>query len=104
VHGGAGQLGAHPNTPEGLRAYTDHLPRGSAVEWSICCKSGNLFTIAAAAIAQGGHIAIGIGDYAYPELGYPTNAELVREIVKLAKLIGRDIATPAQARQMLGVD
>ena len=104
VHGGAGQLGAHPNTLEGLRAYTDHLPRGSAVEWSICCKGGNLFTIAAAAIAQGGHIAIGIGDYAYPELGYPTNAELVREIVNLAKLIGRDVATPAQARQMLGVD
>jgi 3-keto-5-aminohexanoate cleavage enzyme len=104
VHGGEGQLGAHPNTLEGLRAYTDHLPRRSAVEWSICCKGGNLFTIAAAAIAQGGHIAIGIGDYAYPELGYPTNAELVREIVKLAKAIGRDVATPAQARHMLGVD
>ena len=54
--------------------------------------------------AEIGREAIGIGDYAYPELGYPTNAELVREIVKLAKVIGRDVATPEQARQMLGVD
>jgi len=54
-------------------------------------------------IAQGGHIAIGIGDYAYPELGYPTNAHLVREIVKLAKTVGREVAMPAEAREILGI-
>ncbi|MEI6839393.1 MAG: 3-keto-5-aminohexanoate cleavage protein, partial [Alcaligenaceae bacterium] len=98
-----GQLGAHPATPEGLRAYTDHLPKNRKHEWTVCCKSGNLFPIALSAIAQGGHIAIGIGDYAYPELGYPTNAQLVEEVVKLAKTVGREVATPAEARSILGI-
>ena len=35
----------------------------------------------APAVAAGGHIAIGLGDYPYPELGTPTNAELVRAVV-----------------------
>jgi 3-keto-5-aminohexanoate cleavage enzyme len=103
VHGGEGQLGAHPATPEGLRAFTDHLPRGRRVEWAVCCKGGNLFPLAMAAIAAGGHVAIGIGDHPYDELGAPSNADLVREVVNLARLIGRPVATPAQTREMLGV-
>jgi uncharacterized protein (DUF849 family) len=59
--------------------------------------------VAAAAISQGGHIAIGIGDYCYSELGYPTNAELISEIVKIARGIGREITTPAETREMLNV-
>jgi uncharacterized protein (DUF849 family) len=53
------------------------------------------------AIAEGGHVSIGIGDYDYPELGQPTNADLVREIVRMARLVGRDVATPDDARAML---
>jgi uncharacterized protein (DUF849 family) len=67
-------------TPEGLRAFTDHLPRGRRVEWAVCCKGGNAFPLAMSAIATGGHVAIGIGDYPYPELGQPDNATLVREV------------------------
>ena len=55
------------------------------------------------AIEQGGHIAIGIGDYAYPELGYPTNAALVDEVVKLARLVGREVASPEEARKILAI-
>jgi uncharacterized protein (DUF849 family) len=103
VHGEGGQLGAHPATPEGLRAYTDHLPRGARVAWSVCCKAGNLFPLAMTAIATGGHVAIGIGDYAYPELGHPGNADLVHEVARLARLVGRPVATPAEARAILGL-
>jgi uncharacterized protein (DUF849 family) len=103
VHGEGGQLGAHPATPEGLRAFTDHLPRGRRVEWSVCCKGGNAFPLAMNAIATGGHVAIGIGDYPYPELGQPDNATLVREVVRLARLVGRPVATPARTRSILGL-
>ena len=103
VCGEGGTLGAHPATAEGLRAFTDHLPRSRPLLWSVGCKGGNLFPLAMAAIASGGHVAIGIGDYPYPELGYPSNAQLVDEIVRLARLVGRDVATPAEARQMLGI-
>ncbi len=103
VHGGPGQLGAHPATPEGLRAYTEHLPRDKRIEWTVCCKGGNLFALAMIAIATGGHVSIGIGDYAYPELGYPTNTELVEEITRMARQVGRAVATPAETRQILGI-
>lgn len=102
VHTEGGILGGHPATPEGLRAFLDVMPK-RALHWSVCCKEGNLLPLAAEAIARGGHVAIGIGDYAYPHLGAPTNAELVAEVVGLARLAGREVATPAEARQMLGL-
>ena len=98
-----GVMGGHPATPDGLRAYRDHLPASVPVLWSVCCKSGNLLPLAMTAIEQGGHVAIGIGDYPYPELGYPTNAQLVEAVVKLARLVGREVASPAEARAMLGI-
>jgi uncharacterized protein (DUF849 family) len=55
------------------------------------------------AIEQGGHVAIGIGDYAYPELNYPTNVQLVDEVVKLARLVGREVASSEEAREILGL-
>jgi uncharacterized protein (DUF849 family) len=54
-------------------------------------------------IAQGGHISIGLGDYAYTELGQPTNADLVRRIGEIARELGREVATPAEAKQILGM-
>jgi len=36
-------------------------------------------------------------------MGNPTNAELVRQVVALAKSCGRAVATPDEARRMLGV-
>lgn len=103
VHCEGGLLGGHPATSDGLRSFLTHLPRGKQVEWTVCCKHGNLFPVAMQAIAEGGHVAIGIGDYDYPEMGYPTNTDLVREIVRMAKLVGREIATPAEAREILGL-
>ena len=103
VCGEGGTLGAHPATPEGLRAFTDHLPRRRNLVWSVGCKGGNLFPLAMAAIAAGGHVAIGIGDYPYPELGQPSNARLVDEVVRLARLVGREVASPAEARTLLGI-
>ena len=66
VHCEGGILGGHPATSEGLRAFLDHMPKGRRIEWSACCKEGNLFPNAMTAIANGGHVAIGIGDYPYP--------------------------------------
>ena len=61
------------------------------------------FPIAKRAIAEGGHVSIGIGDYDNSELGRPTNADLVREIMRIARLVGCEIVTPAEARAMLAL-
>ena len=98
-----GILGGHPGTIKGLESVLEFLPAGRQIEWSVCCREGNLFPAASAALERGGHVSIGLGDYAYPELGKPTNAELVREITGMARLVGREPATPADTRSMLGM-
>lgn len=96
-------LGGHPGTLKGLQAHLDFLPPDRRVEWTVCNFGGNLFGLAAAIIAQGGHISIGLGDYTYGELGQPTNADLVRRVVAIAHELGREVATPAEAKQILAM-
>ena len=94
-------LGGHPGTLKGLQAHLDFLPPGKRVEWTAMSYGGNLFGLAAAIISQGGHISIGLGDHPYNELGMPTNADLIRRIVSIAHECGREVATPAEAWQLL---
>jgi uncharacterized protein (DUF849 family) len=99
-----GIRGGHPGTVRGLRAHTDFLPAGRRIQWSVCNKIGNLLGPAAAAIEEGGHVAIGLGDYLYPELGTPTNGQVVSLVAGLARAMGRELATPQEAREILGMN
>lgn len=96
-------LGGHPGTLRGLQAHLDFLPENRRIEWTVVNFGGNLFSLAAPIIAQGGHISIGLGDYTYGELGQPTNAELVRRIAAIARDLGREVASPDEARAILGM-
>lgn len=98
-----GIVGAHPCTTRGLEALVDFLPPERRIEWTVACKEGNVFNIASTALERGGHLAPGIGDYPYAELGRPTNAELVRRCADLSRAVGREIATTDEARAMLGI-
>jgi 3-keto-5-aminohexanoate cleavage enzyme len=57
------------------------------------------------AIMLGGHVRVGMEDNLYYARGRKVkdNAELVARIVRIAKEMNREIATPAQAREMLGI-
>ena len=96
-------LGGHPGTLKGLQAHLDFLPEGKRVEWTVVNFGGNLFALAGTIISLGGHISIGLGDYTYNELGQPTNAEIVKRIVEIARELGREVATPDEAKQILGM-
>ena len=96
-------LGGHPGTAKGLQAFIDFLPEDVHVEWTVCNYGGNLLALCAQAIAQGGHVSIGLGDYQYPELGTPTNAELIAKVVEIARECGREVATPEEAKKILGI-
>ena len=98
-----GIVGAHPCTPRGLEALIDFLPRERRIEWTVACKEGNLLNVAATALGRGGHLAPGIGDYPYEELGSPTNAELVRRFAELGRAAGREPTTTDEARRLLGI-
>jgi uncharacterized protein (DUF849 family) len=81
----------------------DFIPADLRLHWSVMCVGGNLFPLVGATVERGGHIAIGLGDYPYPELGAPRNAQLVERVAQMAREIGREIATPSEARKTLGI-
>ncbi len=61
-------------------------------------------SILAAAIVNGDHVRVGTEDFPFNHAGdqVPTH-ELVAEVVRMAEAIGRPIATPAQARLIIGL-
>jgi len=96
-------LTGHPGTPDGLDAHLRFLPAGVRCEWSSNVVGGNLLALAQMSARLGGHIAPGIGDYAYPELGCPPNEQIVRIAADIARQEGREIAMPDDARALLGL-
>lgn len=63
------------------------------------------FPLLAAAIVLGGNVRVGMEDNVYISKGELAtgNGQLVEKIVRIAKELGRPIATPEQAREMLGL-
>jgi 3-keto-5-aminohexanoate cleavage enzyme len=59
-----------------------------------------------AAILMGGHVRVGIEDsiyYNYPKRELATNVKLVERIVRIARELNREIATPKETREILGL-
>jgi 3-keto-5-aminohexanoate cleavage enzyme len=73
--------------------------------WTAAGIGRHEFPLAAIAISMGGHVRVGFEDNVYVEKGVlaQSNGELVAKVVKIAKLLGRDIATPDEARKILGL-
>lgn len=63
------------------------------------------FPLAMAAIVDGGHVRVGFEDNVYLSRGVlaKSNGELVAKAVRMAKELGREVATPTEARQILGL-
>ena len=59
----------------------------------------------AQSIIMGNHVRVGLEDVTYyaPHQLVTSNAQLVERAVRIAKELGRPVATPAQAREMLGL-
>ena len=56
------------------------------------------------AILMGGHVRVGLEDNIYFSRGeLATNERMVERVVQLARILGRDIATPDEARKILNL-
>jgi uncharacterized protein (DUF849 family) len=95
-----GWLSTHPGTVRGLQAMVEFLP-ARQVLWSVGLFGGNLLKLVTPAAEMGGHLSIGLGDYPYLELGSPTNADVVAEVVQMCRAVGREPATPDDVRAAL---
>jgi uncharacterized protein (DUF849 family) len=92
-----------PATPEAMLYMRNLLPPGCT--WFAFGISLHQFPMAAQAVILGGHVRVGLEDNLYLERGKltPSNAALVAKAVKIVELLGCSVATPADARQMLGL-
>ena len=93
----------HPGSPAGLEAHLRFLPKNRRLEWASNVVGGDLLKLTAMSAERGGHIAPGIGDYAYRELGCPKNEEVVRQAAAGARTAGREIASVEDTRELLGL-
>lgn len=98
-----GVPGCTPATIQNLCWMVNAIPAGST--WTATGIGRHAFTLAAHAIAMGGNVRVGFEDNLNLERGVPakSNGELVAKVVRIAKELGRPIATSAEAREILGL-
>jgi len=97
------QTGAFP-TPENLINIIKGLPEDSV--YSTIGIGKFQWVMTAMSVMLGGHVRVGLEDNLYVKRGEKLrdNAHAIERIVSLAKYFGREIATPEQAREILGVN
>ncbi len=96
------QSSSYP-TPLNLIALINELPGNSIFEVAGLGPFQPAMT--AMSIIMGGHVRVGLEDNVYRKRGqlYQSNAEAVEQVIRVARDLNREIATPAQAREMLGI-
>ena len=95
-------LGGCDATVENLLHLVRQLPEGAL--WSCTGIGSAHMPMMYATLALGGHVRVGLEDNVYYEYGrLTTNTELVERAVRVVHEFGNEVATPAEARQMLGL-
>ena len=98
-----GVRGGSPGTMKQLMNMLDMLPEDT--NWSVCGIGRAQLPLGVAAMTMGGHVRTGMEDNLFYHKGVlaESNAQLVARLVRIAGEIGRPVASPAEARQMLGL-
>ena len=94
-----------PPTETALDAYLEMMAiEGCDLPWFSAVVGGDLIRtpIAKATIERGGHLRVGLEDHFGDRT--PSNLELVQEVAARCEELGRPVATPAQAIEILGIE
>jgi uncharacterized protein (DUF849 family) len=102
VFGILGGIGGHPEDVVHMKRTADRL-FGDQYRWSVLGAGRNQMQIAAIAAAMGGHVRVGLEDSLWLDKGQlaKTNADQVKRVRQIIEGLGREIATPAEAREIL---
>ncbi len=99
-----GSLGMLNATPLNLALIVERLPVGTC--WSAAGIGRFQYQMNMLGIVMGGNVRTGLEDNLFMEtekITFASNERLVQRLVALSHSIGRPIATPAQARELLGL-
>lgn len=93
--------GGIPASPQNLMTMIDAIPEGSS--WQVVCIGKHQVPLSTMVLAMGGNIRVGFEDNVYYEHGVlaDSNAQMVERAVRIARELGREIATPEEAREMM---
>jgi len=102
VFGILGGIGPHPEDVLHMKRTADRL-FGNQYKWSVLGAGKNQLVIAAQAAAMGGNVRVGLEDSLWAGKGKlaQSNAEQVRMARQIIEGLGRTIATPDEARELL---
>ena len=104
VFGLQGGIGGHPDDVLHMKRTADRL-FGDQYRWSVLGAGRNQFNIAAMAAAMGGNVRVGLEDSLWngPGVLARSNAEQVARVRQIIEGLGLSVATPDEAREMLGL-
>ncbi len=104
VFGVLGGIGADPDNLIHMKHIADKL-FGADYRFSVLAAGRHQIPLATMSAAMGGHVRVGLEDNLYLAKGQlaQSNADQVRKIRAIAEGLGREIASPADARAMLGL-
>lgn len=101
-----GILGGMPATPENLVYLVDTARRQIGdFQFSVCAAGNMQFPMCTQSLIMGGNVRVGLEDNLYIEKGVlaKSNADQVKKIIRIGQELGITPATPAEARQILGI-
>ena len=98
-----GVLGQIPATMDNLIHMRRSIPEQS--KWSVCAIGMKEWPMITASMIMGGNVRVGFEDNIYLSRNTPakSNAEMVEKAVRIARELDREIATPEEARKILGL-
>lgn len=94
--------GMLPGDVETLVFMRQCLPEGAV--WGVTALGDQHFNLTAMSIAMGGHARVGIEDSLVDENGVlASNEQQVQWAIHVSRLLGRNVATVDEAKQILGI-
>ena len=106
VTGILGGIGANLEEVMHMKQTADRLLGADNYIWSVIGAGYPAeFHLATLGMMMGGHARVGFEDNIFIEKGVlaKSNGELVEKVVRIARELGREIATPDEARKILGL-
>lgn len=104
VFGILGGIGSHPDDVMHMKRTADRL-FGKDYRWSVLGAGRAQMPIAAMSASMGGNVRVGLEDSLWIGAGQlaKTNAEQVRKAREIIEGLGLQVATPAEAREILAL-